>query len=66
MKQLSRQTEALADITLFLDNEKESLQQSLDDIIKEYKNCQSLLNKAKKRYTAFQRFIFERYQVCVP
>ena len=44
MKQLSRQTEALADITLFLDNEKESLQQSLDDIIKEYKNCQSLLN----------------------
>ena len=66
MKQLSRQTEALADITLFLDNEKESLQQSLDDIIKEYKNCQSLLNKAKKGIQLFQRFIFERYQVCVP
>lgn len=58
MKQLSRQTEALADITLFLDNEKESLQQSLDDIIKEYKNCQSLLNKAKKRYTTVSKIHF--------
>lgn len=58
MKQLSRQTEALADITLFLDSEKESLQQSLDDIIKEYKNCQSLLNKAKKRYTAVSKIHF--------
>ena len=58
MKQLSRQTEALADITLFLDNEKESLQQSLDDIIKEYKSCQSLLNKAKKRYTAVSKIHF--------
>ena len=58
MKQLSRQTEALGDITLFLDNEKELLQQSLDDIIKEHKNCQSLLNEAKKRYVSIAKIHF--------
>ena len=58
MKQLSRQTEALGDVTLFLDNEKESLQQSLDDIIKEYKNCQSLVNKAKKRCVVIAKIHF--------
>jgi len=49
MKKLASQTVAVGDVTIFKDDEKDLMKQSFEDLLAQYKNCQSMAEKGKKR-----------------
>lgn len=49
MKKLASQTIAVGDVTIFKDDEKDLMKQSFEDLLVQYKNCQSMAEKGKKR-----------------